>query len=99
MQGASPSPYVHQPFPWGTSAMSSAEVSGRWKRAACCDITHWVFHFYVRYVEGSVGTAQAFCFTVRWEIKTYSKVTSDFASNANESTAGIKLIKILGSDN
>lgn len=41
----------------------------------------------------------AFCSPVRWEIKTYSKVTSDFASDANETTAGIKLIVILGADN
>ena len=72
---------------------------GEASASVCCGITLRVCYFCMCYVEGSVGTARAFCSTVRWEIKTCSKVTSDFASSANETTAGIKLIVILGADN
>lgn len=44
------------------------------------------------YVEGSMGSVQAFCSAVRCLIKIYSKVTSDFASSAEETTVLIELI-------
>lgn len=77
--------------PWHCKREASA--------SACGGITLQVRRFRVRSVEGSVGAAQAFCSTVRWEIMPYSEVTGDFAGNANGTTAGIKPIVILGADN
>lgn len=95
-------PALPPALPLASCALSWAQVRGKCKRS-CWDISVAVqrggecVHLLGDY-SGSAAFprvwckehGQAFCSTVRWEIRTCSEVPSGSASNANETTAGRK---------
>lgn len=103
MRGVPSSPHVHQPFPWGTCATSSAQVSGRCKsgcsggssaalrRGGARSRLLWDRRLGLPCPRGRQrGHRASLLLYSQIEIKTLLRGESGLASRANESTAGMK---------